>query len=129
MRTDPAIRSRSTRFVIPVKNSASTPAFSYAWARRTASSTPAILTALVRPIIVRDASSRAASAAHAYTMAQQDEEAMPCHEEEIPNANVCLSHCTQSDQISADQHEVPIAAPASAKAPAMREKSPAWSAV
>jgi hypothetical protein len=55
----------------------------------------------------------ASSPAQAYTMAQQDEEAMPCHEEETPNANACLSHCTQSDQISADQHEAPVAAPTS----------------
>ena len=54
-----------------------------------------------------------ASAAQAYNMAQQDEEAMPCHEQEIPNANVCLSHCTQSDQISVDQHSMPLAAPVS----------------
>ena len=53
------------------------------------------------------------SAAQAYSMAMQDDEAMPCHEEEIPNANACLSHCTQSDQISVDQHNVPLAAPVS----------------
>jgi len=55
----------------------------------------------------------APSPAQAYSMAQQDDEAMPCHEEEIPNANACLSHCTQSDQISVDQHHVPFAAPLS----------------
>lgn len=54
-----------------------------------------------------------ASPARAYSMAQQNDEAMPCHGEETPNANACLSHCTQSDQISVDQHEAPIAAPAS----------------
>jgi hypothetical protein len=48
----------------------------------------------------------------AYGIAQQDDEAMPCHEEE--NANACLSHCTQSDQISADHHSVPLAAPVNA---------------
>lgn len=28
------------------------------------------------------------------------------------NANACLSHCSQSDQISADQHSAPVAPPA-----------------
>lgn len=46
----------------------------------------------------------------AYTAAQ-DEEAAPCHQEEIANANACLSHCTQSDQINADQHSAPVAPP------------------
>jgi hypothetical protein len=54
-----------------------------------------------------------ASPGQAYTMAQQDDEAMPCHEEENSNANACLAHCTQSDQISVDQHNVPLAAPVS----------------
>ena len=49
----------------------------------------------------------------AYNMAQQDDEAMPCHDEETPNANACLIHCTQPDQISVDQHSVPLAAPVS----------------
>lgn len=40
-------------------------------------------------------------------------EAAFCHDEEIPNANACLTHCTQSDQISVDQHEAPVAAPVS----------------
>lgn len=53
-----------------------------------------------------------ASPAQAY-VAAADDESMPCHEEEAPNANACLTHCTQSDQISADQHEAPIAAPVS----------------
>lgn len=42
---------------------------------------------------------------------QRTDEAAPCHEEEIPNANACLTHCTQSDQISADQQPVWAAAP------------------
>jgi len=60
-----------------------------------------------------------ASPVQAYTQAVQagmvehDEEAMPCHEEKTPNANACLAHCTQSDQISADQHNVQLAAPVS----------------
>jgi hypothetical protein len=49
----------------------------------------------------------------AYRMAQQDDEAMPCHEVKAHNANACLVHCTQSDQISVDQHHIPVAAPAS----------------
>ena len=35
-----------------------------------------------------------ASPAQAYVVGQ-DDEAMPCHEEENSNANACLSHCTQ----------------------------------
>jgi len=62
-----------------------------------------------------------ASPAQAYSMVQQDDEAMPCHEEEIPNANICLSHCTQSDQISVDQHSVPLAAPVSVIAWVIRQ--------
>ena len=42
-----------------------------------------------------------------------DDEAAPCHDEELPNTNACLTHCTQADQISVDQHSVPVAAPAS----------------
>lgn len=30
-------------------------------------------------------------------------EAMPCHEQPDANKNACLVHCSQSDQISADQ--------------------------
>ena len=32
--------------------------------------------------------------------------AMPCHEAEKSNANACLMHCTQSDEIYLDQHTV-----------------------
>ena len=49
----------------------------------------------------------------AYRMAQQDDDAMPCHMVKTHNANACLVHCTQSDQISVDQHDLPIAAPVS----------------
>lgn len=48
----------------------------------------------------------------AYAAAQGDESA-PCHEEEITNANACLAHCTQADQVSADQHSFQLAAPVS----------------
>ncbi|TXT25302.1 MAG: hypothetical protein FD134_1113 [Gallionellaceae bacterium] len=64
-----------------------------------------------------------AGPAQAYAVAQ-GEGAAPCHEEEISNANACLSHCTQPDQISADQHDAPVAPPtgvigwASARPPA-----------
>jgi hypothetical protein len=54
-----------------------------------------------------------ANPVQAYSMSQQDDEAMPCHEEESPNANACLVHCTQADQISVDQAHLPIAAPVS----------------
>ncbi|MBI3901657.1 MAG: hypothetical protein HY306_01715 [Nitrosomonadales bacterium] len=56
-----------------------------------------------------------ASPAQAYVLAQ-DEDAMPCHEQQAPNANACLTHCTQSDQISVDQHEAPVAVPLGALA-------------
>lgn len=57
--------------------------------------------------------------------AAQDDEAAPCHEEAITNSNACLAHCTQADQVSADQHSSLLAAPAgvigwaSARPPAM----------
>lgn len=61
-----------------------------------------------------------ASAVHAFSSATMeamaDDMAMDsCHEHEdqIPNANACLSHCTQSDQINADQHLAALAAPVS----------------
>lgn len=53
------------------------------------------------------------SPAQAYGMEQHEDEAMPCHEEETPNANACLVHCAQPDQISVDQHSATIAVPAS----------------
>jgi hypothetical protein len=51
-----------------------------------------------------------ASPVQAYA-AVSDDEALPCHEEERTNANACLTHCTQSDRISVDQHTMPPAAP------------------
>lgn len=64
--------------------------------------------------VTPDASAvRAFSLATAEAMA--DEKAMDsCHgdEDAIPNANACLSHCTQSYQIHADQYDAPQAAPA-----------------
>ena len=53
-----------------------------------------------------------ASPVQAYAT-EQNAGAMPCHGEEIPNANACLGHCTQPDRISVDQHNVPLAAPVS----------------
>ncbi len=53
-----------------------------------------------------------ASAVQAYAI-EQNAGATPCHEEELVNANACLGHCTQSDRISVDQHNVSIAAPVS----------------
>ena len=59
--------------------------------------------------------SPAATPEHAYVMTQQEEGAMPCHQhaEKMPNANACLEHCTQSDQVNVDQHTIPFAAPVS----------------
>lgn len=56
-----------------------------------------------------------ASPVQAYAV-EHDGAAMPCHEEEISNANTCLNHCTQPDQISVDQHSLPLAAPVSVMA-------------
>jgi hypothetical protein len=51
------------------------------------------------------------SPARAYSMDQHDDAAMHCHEDSTPNSNACLSHCTQFDQISVDQHQMPPMAP------------------
>lgn len=50
-----------------------------------------------------------ASAAHAVS-AETVVPAMPCHESAKFNANECLMHCTQSDQVNLDQHNM-LAAP------------------
>ncbi len=52
------------------------------------------------------------SAVQAYAI-EQNAAAMPCHNEKLANANSCLGHCTQSDRISVDQHNVQLAAPVS----------------
>lgn len=54
----------------------------------------------------------AAGPAQAFAGAPNDETA-PCHDEEISNANACLAHCTQADQIGVDQHTLHLAAPVS----------------
>jgi hypothetical protein len=43
----------------------------------------------------------------------QQEESMPCHEEQAPSSKGCVTHCSQADQISLD-HAAAIAAPVSA---------------
>ena len=53
-----------------------------------------------------------ASPSQAYAI-EQNAGVMPCHEEEITNDNACLGHCTQTDRISVDQYNVPLAAPVS----------------
>ncbi len=53
-----------------------------------------------------------ASVAQAYVI-EQNAGVMPCHDEKLSTANACLGHCTQSDRISVDQHNVSIAAPVS----------------
>ncbi len=45
-------------------------------------------------------------------MAMQGEEHMPCHEQPGENKNACLVHCTQADQISAEQ-ATPVFLPSS----------------
>jgi hypothetical protein len=58
-----------------------------------------------------------AGAVQAFSSVSMADDMVPdaCHEHEdtLPNANACLSHCTQSYQISADPHFVPLAAPVS----------------
>ena len=54
-----------------------------------------------------------ASPVRAYTMAQHEDDAMPCHEQENSNANACLSHCTQSDQVNVDQQSAQLPVPVS----------------
>ncbi len=53
-----------------------------------------------------------ASPVQAYAI-EQNAAAMPCHDEKLSNANACLGHCTQSERISVDQHNVQLAAPVS----------------
>ncbi len=54
-----------------------------------------------------------ASPTQAYAIGQDADETLPCHDEETPNANACLVHCDQANQISVDQHNATIAAPVS----------------
>ena len=54
-----------------------------------------------------------ASPVQAYSIGQNADEATPCHDVEIPNANACLAHCDQADQVSLDQHNATVAAPVS----------------
>ena len=37
---------------------------------------------------------------------QPAEVAMPCHQAEKHNANACLIHCTQSDQVNLEQYSI-----------------------
>ena len=71
-----------------------------------------------------------ASQVQAYTIAHDAGSAIPCHEEKIPNANACLAHCDQADQISVDQHNATFSAPVSvvirlAPLPQMQHEHPA----
>ncbi len=54
-----------------------------------------------------------APAMNAGMAGMHDEEAMPCHEQPGENKNACLAHCTQANQISADQ-AAPVFMPATA---------------
>ena len=44
-----------------------------------------------------------ASATQAFAAKAADMAGMPCHDEDSPNANACLAHCTQGDQVNVDQ--------------------------
>lgn len=43
------------------------------------------------------------NAAQAFATEQNDVAEMHCHDEVVSNANACLVHCTQGDQVSIDQ--------------------------
>jgi hypothetical protein len=47
----------------------------------------------------------------AFNISQPSGEVMPCHEEKSHNANACLAHCSQADQVNVDQHHIPVLAP------------------
>ena len=43
------------------------------------------------------------NATQAFAVAAIEAEEMPCHDAVSSNANACLAHCTQGDQVSVDQ--------------------------
>ena len=57
--------------------------------------------------------SPSASPEQAYVISHPGEDSMPCHEAKKHNANACLAHCTNADQINVDQHHIPVLAPVS----------------
>lgn len=68
-----------------------------------------------------------ASAAHAVLQARDVMEEMPCcpHHADKQGANECLVHCTQSDQVSLDQHglvALPVTAVVLQVAPPLPER-------
>jgi hypothetical protein len=47
----------------------------------------------------------ASSAVHTVSV-QSGDAAMPCHEAEQHNANACVMHCTQADQVNLEQQHI-----------------------
>jgi hypothetical protein len=70
-----------------------------------------VLTIFAQGIVAANACiSPGASPEQAYVIAHPDD-AMPCHEAKNHNANACLVHCTNADQINGDQYQIPVSAP------------------
>jgi hypothetical protein len=42
-------------------------------------------------------------AAQAFSAKEADASGMHCHDEDTPNTNACLAHCTQGNQVNVDQ--------------------------
>jgi hypothetical protein len=51
------------------------------------------------------------NATQAFAVKEAEATEMPCHEEASSNANACLAHCTQGDQVSVDQSSHVFVAP------------------
>ena len=56
--------------------------------------------------------SSTASPEQAFSIPHPDD-VMPCHEAKNHNANACLVHCTQADQVNGDQQQIFVSAPVS----------------
>lgn len=51
------------------------------------------------------------NATQAFAVEAIEAEEMPCHDAVSSNANACLAHCTQGDQVSVDQSSPVFVAP------------------
>ncbi len=51
------------------------------------------------------------NATQAFAVKEADATEMPCHDAVSSNANACLAHCTQGDQVSVDQSSHTFVAP------------------
>jgi hypothetical protein len=57
-------------------------------------------------ILAAHACVSSASSAVQAVSAQSGDAAMPCHEAEQHNANACVMHCTQADQVTLEQQHI-----------------------